>query len=177
MVVLTFPKQPVEREVPFDGGVTLTMRRANGIELAAARQESFDWQQRILGGQDAWAQIGMAVPDNSAAMAKMLAGLVLLYQAKFLFPVIVTNWNYVDAQGEPQPITNMDAVQDWLLLGSNDSPAQLEPFLAMASRLSVAEASEGNVLRPLPNGSGAMASTTASSADPQTPPAPEGSAG
>lgn len=177
MVVLTFPKQPVAREVTFDGGVVLRMRRADGVEFAAARQESFEWQQRILSGQDAWAQIGLAPPDNAASMARMLAGLVLLYQAKFLFPVIVTEWNYVDADGNSQPVDNMDAVQDWLLLGCNGSPAQLEPFLSVASRMSIAEATEGNVSRPLPNGSGATASTTVSNAEPPTHLAPEESAG
>jgi hypothetical protein len=165
------------RDVTFDGGVVLTMRRALGFELAAARQESFDWQNDAFSSPDAWAKIGMRAPRDISENFKFKAGLVLLYQALYLFPIIVTAWNFVDDDGQPKALDDQDAIQKWLLLGVGGGVAQLETFITCASRIPVAAAQEGNALRPSPNGTGVTALNTANSASPAIYPAPEEDAG
>lgn len=159
------------RDVSFAGGVVLRMRRAQGFELAAAEQIAQDAVGRIRAGELDLSQWGLEATLNINSRPNLLAGFLILIRAASLFEMIVESWNLVDDQDVPIPLTSKVAVAQWLNLGVTGA-SELAPFLIAAEGITPAEASEGNVSRPLPNGSGAGVSTIASSADPVPPPAP-----
>jgi hypothetical protein len=171
MVALNITRLPVEREIAFGGGVILTMRRAQGYERAAADQDGGDWKGKFLGGKAALTEVGLADDPTLINRLDMIAGLIILRRALFLFSRLVVAWNLDDADGAPIPLTNVEAVSAWLNLGMDDHGSELQSFLMHAEYGSRAEMSEGNELRPLPNGSGVMALNTVNSADALTHPA------
>ncbi len=170
MVTLNLARLPVERDIPFGGGVILKMRRAQGFERAAADQDGADWRGQFMSGAAALKDVGLTDDPTLINRLDMIAGLIILRRALFLFKLLVVDWNLEDGDGVPVPLSDVQAVASWLNRGIEGYGSELGNFLRHAEYGSVAEVTEGNGLRPSPNGSGVSASTTATSADLQKPP-------
>jgi hypothetical protein len=188
VVALNLARLPVERDVTYDGGVVVKMRRAQPHEKLWASQKASDWEGAVKHGTDRVRELGLTKVPSQAPLNVQVGGYILRY-ALYLWSVLVFEW---DVQypaewsdelplemtqgrgcGTPIPLTDTMWVSAWLLVGSEDGGGQLERFLSAAEGTSPTEASEGNALRPSPNGSGVMVSNIATDADPATCPVHE----